>query len=131
MNLSMNLIFCTWLGIRKIHLYGLVHFYGCGQAHLDMPKVITLWWWFFCIWLGIHWNSKLIQLFQTVQQSGSWALPQKFSLRIRLLEYLGIFCTTIQCHLWNQLNKFWSLMGSGILCRYLLKSSLFYLTMMN
>ena len=41
MNLSMNLIFCTWLGIRKIHLYGLVHFYGCGQAHLDMPKVIT------------------------------------------------------------------------------------------
>ena len=39
MNLVMKLIVCIWLGIRK-HLFDSLHSYGCGQAHLDFPKVI-------------------------------------------------------------------------------------------
>ena len=120
----------------KIHLYDSVHWYVCGQAHLSMPKVISnikssvcqdlsydaV---FFCIWVGIHRNSKLIQVFEAVWQSESWVLDPKFYLPIILFDYFSwnisrmalsfdlISCSTGQHHDVSQLKMFWSLMRFG------------------
>ena len=38
----------------------------------------------------------------------------------------SFFCMAVLQHDWRLVNKFWSLMAFGILCRYSLKSNLFF-----
>ena len=77
MNSGINLIFYIYLGIHK-YIYDSVHSYERGQAHPGIPEVFSNiksslyqdWiddmMLIFCIWLGIHRNSKLIQLLKLV-----------------------------------------------------------------
>ena len=87
----------------------------------------------FCIWVGIVGSSKLI-----ANHCYSWVSAQNwicqtawdsFTKNISKMawSFNFIFCTAGQHHDWILLNKFWSLMGFGILCGCSLDSSLFLL----
>ena len=74
----------VWLHQSSKYINTSIYSYGCGQAHLGMPKEISnikfalrlnkLMMLIFCFWVDIHKNSKLIQLFQAVEQFDSWVL---------------------------------------------------------
>ena len=94
----------------------------------------------FGMWIATDRKKELIQLFQGVQQSGSWLLASKFSRPIRFFVFFNINITrmawsfdfivfkAVLYHVWNLTNKFWSLIDCGIYCICPFKSILLKLS---
>ena len=120
-----------WFWILLVLLILFAYLKTCEMIHW-----MELWCRLFWNFVGILENSKFIQLFQSVWQPGSWVLVPKFSLPIRLSDSFTqhisrmvwlfdfIFYMTVQYCNWSQRDKFWLLIGFGILLECVLKSCL-------
>ena len=109
----------AWLHQSSKYINTSICSYGCGQAHSGVPKKISniklalrqnrLMMLVFCFWVDIHKNSKLIELFQAVEQFDSWVLVRFLSYYVRYLQNGLIFrlhfCTTVRHHVgfWGSL----------------------------
>ena len=124
----------VWSGVPG-HTKSNFQYSTCNMSRLNWAMMVI-----FGLWIAIDRKKELIQLFQGVQQSGSWLLASKFSRPIRFFVFFNINITrmawsfdfivfkAVLYHVWNLTNNFWSLIDCGIYCTCPFKSVLLKLS---